>query len=280
MDQIIVFKDGAVSECGTYRELLAQKGDFAEFLVQYLTDDAEEDPEMEKIKAELQQQLGKEEYTRQLSRVRTDSECVRDPNQRRGSDQSNHSLKESPTKSESPVKSPGKSLSPVKSPATAKPDGQKKNQQYQEEKTETGKVSWRIYLIYFKNMGFHFFGACVILFMCYQFFSAFSSIWLSFWADNELPFVSNETINELTQNNGTMKDIYLGVFGGIGFAQAISAIFASLLLYISTLTGAKVRMIGTLAYYRLITDPPTDELTDLLNVLSNPTCFSTYPLKH
>lgn len=41
-------------------------------------------------------------------------------------------------------------------------------QQYQEEKQGTGSVSWRVYLIYFKNMGYILFSGCVFLYTCYQ----------------------------------------------------------------------------------------------------------------
>jgi len=36
VDQIIVLKDGEITETGSYRELLTQKGAFAEFLLQHL----------------------------------------------------------------------------------------------------------------------------------------------------------------------------------------------------------------------------------------------------
>lgn len=36
-DQIVVLKDGLVSENGTYQELLNRKGDFADFLLQHIT---------------------------------------------------------------------------------------------------------------------------------------------------------------------------------------------------------------------------------------------------
>lgn len=41
-DQILVIKEGQVSECGTYRELLDRKGAFAEFLLQHITDHNED----------------------------------------------------------------------------------------------------------------------------------------------------------------------------------------------------------------------------------------------
>ena len=43
MDQIFVMKDGRISEQGTYNELLAEQGEFADFLVQYLTEEGEKE---------------------------------------------------------------------------------------------------------------------------------------------------------------------------------------------------------------------------------------------
>lgn len=40
VDQIIVLKDGQVSEVGSYKELLTQKGAFAEFLLQHLEEES------------------------------------------------------------------------------------------------------------------------------------------------------------------------------------------------------------------------------------------------
>ena len=42
VDQIIVLKDGEISEIGSYKELLTRKGTFSEFLLQHLDDAGEE----------------------------------------------------------------------------------------------------------------------------------------------------------------------------------------------------------------------------------------------
>ncbi len=39
MDKIYVMKDGRISESGTYKELIEQKGAFAEVLVQFLSEE-------------------------------------------------------------------------------------------------------------------------------------------------------------------------------------------------------------------------------------------------
>lgn len=48
VDSIVVLKDGEISESGTYKELLSKKGDFAEFLLQHLQDEPDEETEERK----------------------------------------------------------------------------------------------------------------------------------------------------------------------------------------------------------------------------------------
>lgn len=99
VDQIVVLKDGEVSEIGSYKELLAQKGAFAEFLLQHLEDEGTDEDipdgllfnqpsldlnldqylflmfvELAEIKQELENTMGKEEFARQISRQRVASE--------------------------------------------------------------------------------------------------------------------------------------------------------------------------------------------------------------
>lgn len=45
VDKIVVLKEGAVSEVGTYQELLDKKGAFADFLIQHVTEVAEQEDE-------------------------------------------------------------------------------------------------------------------------------------------------------------------------------------------------------------------------------------------
>ena len=53
VDRIIAIKDGKISESGFFQELMEQKGAFADFLLEYLEEemeDEDEDPELAKIK--------------------------------------------------------------------------------------------------------------------------------------------------------------------------------------------------------------------------------------
>ena len=48
-DHIIVMKEGKVSEQGSYDELLGQKGEFANFLLEYMTEMQDDHPGMKKM---------------------------------------------------------------------------------------------------------------------------------------------------------------------------------------------------------------------------------------
>ena len=65
MDYIIVMEDGRISEAGTYKELLARKEAFADYLMEHLKEAAErvegeDEAELEELKQEIEAAIGKE----------------------------------------------------------------------------------------------------------------------------------------------------------------------------------------------------------------------------
>ena len=135
MDNILVMKDGAITENGSYTELLAQKGAFAEFLVQYLTEKKEEelDPEteteLEGIQKDLELHLGKANLERQMSKAKT-ATAISDLAK----------VRRSPTKSSSEEEAEKK--------VTV---GQNL---IDKENMEVGGVSWKVYSYYAKSVGY------------------------------------------------------------------------------------------------------------------------------
>ena len=70
MDKIIVMKNGAISEIGTYSELIAKKGDFSDFIMDQLSQSREEEEEEDdEVWQSLEPALGAEQIRirRQLS---------------------------------------------------------------------------------------------------------------------------------------------------------------------------------------------------------------------
>ena len=78
VDNIIVMKEGRITESGSYRELLDRKGEFADFLIQYLSEkketkemDPETETELDELQKDLEQHLGKAQLQRKMSRAKT-----------------------------------------------------------------------------------------------------------------------------------------------------------------------------------------------------------------
>lgn len=75
------------------------------------------------------------------------------------------------------------------------------------EESSTGSVGFGVYVRYFKSIGYMFCTVIILGGVANQAFSVYSSIWLSDWsadAENNVPHI---------------RDMYLGVYGGLGVAQ-------------------------------------------------------------
>lgn len=242
MDKIFVIKDGTISESGTYKELLAQKGAFADFMVQFLSSEAsaEEEVDVETIRKELEETIGKEVLEEQIALQRAESES-HDADKTNDDDSS--PLKAtacSPPKAASPRRRQQSVVSNKSVDDKASVDKTAKkntNQtQYEAEKAETGKVSFAVYIYYIRSMGLALFGSCLLFFFTYQVCSAASSIWLSKWSDVENEVAANMTSNSTSFDS---RDLYLSVYGGLGVGQAVMVVLGSLFLYLSTLKSAR-----------------------------------------
>ena len=236
MDEILVIKDGKIAERGSYQDLQDAKGPFSEYLKEYLQDDTE-DVENEKSTDEADDDEASAEQSPEKKRERKSSQ-KRERNNSSG----------------------------VRDRTKSKTEDDLKQKQYETEKMETGKVSLAVYIYYIKNMGLMLFGSCVFFFTAYQVFSTASSVWLSVWSDEENSSTNytscsnpNVTINnikddqeteetdaaDMEQQNKTLNAVAgarlgnLGIYGLFGLGQALTAVFASVLLYLSTVQGAK-----------------------------------------
>jgi ATP-binding cassette subfamily C (CFTR/MRP) protein 1 len=77
VDRIVVLRDGAVSEIGSYKELLAEGKEFADFLIEYIQDeegkviDGEELEALKAVKGDLEHAIGSEKLNVELRKARS-----------------------------------------------------------------------------------------------------------------------------------------------------------------------------------------------------------------
>ena len=220
VDDIIVLKDGKVTEQGTYQELLQKKGAFAEFLVEYMTE--QEDDLGEDLKQQLQEVVSNKDLSRALSRINS----VEGKDKERSLSVSN-SEKTNSKKPEKEEEKAGTKLIVT-------------------EKAETGRVSYSVYWWYMKNLGWP---GLLIIFMTllYQGSQIATSIWLTIWTD-EILGAQFELVNITVEGGNVTEDlqptkwlpIYIGVYGAFGGMQAIAVVILTIVLAFTTLRASKI----------------------------------------
>ncbi|XP_069159719.1 multidrug resistance-associated protein 1 [Procambarus clarkii] len=213
VDKIVVLRKGEVTEQGTYGELLEKKGAFQEFLLQYLSEKEEEDEtleDLEDIKMQLEEKLGKEALERQLSLKRQDSE-------RRRAQQEANGI---------PVKKRSKTLSESESvkersagPPHAAPPEKVAHKLIETEKAETGKVSVGVYGYFIRAIGVVSVLLTVVFYFLSQACSVGSSVWLTVWSNDP------EAATDIK-----VRDKYLGVYGALGVGQAAFILTGSVII--------------------------------------------------
>ena len=227
MDQIVVMKAGTITEVGSYRQLLDRKGEFADFLVQYLAEKEEEvdsisavsssllhnpetESELEGLKSDLERSLGRRRLERQLSKVRSErSSSVS------GLTAIDRRAAAAPAVKKATVERSGDTVAKLGENII------------ETERAEVGGVKWSIYRYYARSVGLAATAVALSFYVIYQGFSVGSNIWLSAWSDDP----------RAVTDKG-VRNMYLGVYGALGFLQSISIMVATTVISIFTLNAA------------------------------------------
>ncbi|KAK0045854.1 multidrug resistance-associated protein 1-like isoform X1 [Biomphalaria pfeifferi] len=231
VDHIIVVDNGQISEEGSYDALLSHEGAFAKFLKEYFQQESEsevdeahlEDPEIHQLKNKILERL---------KSVTSDATSEEDTKR--------HSEKIESVRRRALSYQSISSTQIVGKKTEQKLTGQ---QLIEEEKVEIGKVKYNVYLVYIKAVGLFTFIFMTLIFTIFQGSSTFSAIWLSMWTDDKLlANVSAAESSEYVAKN----NLYLGIYGALGFAQAL------LLLTFAILATTKMVMAAGRLHFNLL----------------------------
>ncbi|XP_064490303.1 multidrug resistance-associated protein 1-like isoform X2 [Ornithodoros turicata] len=245
MDLIVVLKDGQVQEQGTYQELMSRKGGaLAEVLVQFLSEEANEDmitADDVMVAEDILRHAGADiDMTRQLSiQSRTSDEMSLTERRkllrrisRQLSDSGSTNSRRASIASE---KSRPVGLGPLGGKKTV---GESPTKLVQDEATETGKVKWNVYLTYIRAVGVMWTILIVLTNMASHGFSIGSNLWLIAW--------SNDPPNPDGTQVPKQRNLRLGVYSALGFAQGVTILVSSLGLALGSLKGATLLHNGLL----------------------------------
>ncbi|KAK0171316.1 hypothetical protein PV328_009061 [Microctonus aethiopoides] len=218
VDNVVVLKDGEISEIGTYKYLMQKGGAFRDFLVLHSNEAAAEGDSKSELTGMTQQlvsTIGTEELHHKLIRqvstlsmTHSDSESIVDP-QSLHRQQSIDSQKSLNIKRNDSIKE--NNIIPVII-------GEKI---IEVEKAETGSVKLKVYAHYFKSVGWFLSISTIVMNAIFQSFSIGSNIWISKWSDDNTTHLNNTA-------DPTQRDMYVGVYAALGLGQAVTSFFCDL----------------------------------------------------
>ncbi|XP_054389485.1 multidrug resistance-associated protein 1 isoform X9 [Pongo abelii] len=212
VDIIIVMSGGKISEMGSYQELLARDGAFAEFLRTYASTEQEQDPEENGVTGIS----GPGKEAKQMENGMLVMDSAGKQLQRQLSSSSSYS---------------GDISRQHNSTAELQKAGAKKEETWklmEADKAQTGQVKLSVYWDYMKAIGLFISFLSIFLFMCNHVSALASNYWLSLWTDD--PIV-----------NGTQEHtkVRLSVYGALGISQGIAVFGYSMAVSIGGILASR-----------------------------------------
>ena len=197
MDDIVVMKDGRISEQGTYDELLKDEGAFADFLIEYLTEQGDKDTldpqtesELEDLKQNLEAAIGKAKLERAMSVAKSNKSALSDFLSDKASNKNLRDRKHSQVMRQQSRQSDNQSgkqepdaAEIVENIPEASATGEKL---IEDEKAGVGGVDWKVYKEYAKSVGYMTTSITILFYVGYQGFSVGGNTWLSDWSVDPL----------------------------------------------------------------------------------------------
>ncbi|XP_068114091.1 ATP-binding cassette sub-family C member 2 [Hyperolius riggenbachi] len=219
-DEIVVLVNGNVTEMGSYKTLLANKGAFAEFLHTYAKQDHKQDAEPTAAVL-LTDVDDDEDPTDQSAEIAGDivSVTLKRENSlhKRRLSSMNGTLRKSVRE-------------------TAKEEvkkGAKGQQLIENEAMETGKVKFSVYTKYLRAVGWWYSFWILIAYIMQNVALVGQNIWLSEWTTDAVIY-GNETYP------ASQRDMRVGVFGALGVAQGIFVFLGAFLVAAGTVRASRM----------------------------------------
>ncbi|CAG2106013.1 unnamed protein product [Medioppia subpectinata] len=215
VDQIVVIKNGYVSELGTFEELISKNGYFAEFVTEYLSQQSDNELKNEDIKIDnklrdrmkylvnkvINQTNGRNEWKNLMKQMLNN---LREK-------QLNNIKEENSIKKQLLVKTSGKLT--------------------ETESSETTSVGLKIYTKYMTFIGFWFCAVIIGSSVASTMAQILSGFWLSEWSDDSL---DSNAINDTN-----VRYIRLGVYAGIGVFDTVFTFISQTFISFGCIGAAK-----------------------------------------
>ncbi|KAI1286762.1 Multidrug resistance-associated protein 1 [Halotydeus destructor] len=254
VDEIVVMKDGEISEQGSYLELLERKGAFADFLLEYLAETNDDEDELADIKAmvapELERRMSKlseasfekdaslpashRSVQRSISAI-SETQSGKDAERRQSfnSDASKRSGRGGRGRGGPRGRGDGRGGRGARGGGRgARGGGPAKGRLVEIEAAATGSVKWTIYKEYLRAIGFKSCLAILAGAVAANVMNIASSLWLTAWSD--------DASNPETANSTSLKYVRIGIYGVLGVSEAFLMLVGNLITFYATLRASSL----------------------------------------
>eukprot|EP00095_Tigriopus_kingsejongensis_P008533 maker-scaffold81_size397536-snap-gene-2.18 protein:Tk08533 transcript:maker-scaffold81_size397536-snap-gene-2.18-mRNA-1 annotation:"multidrug resistance-associated protein 1 isoform x4" len=223
-DLILVMKNGRISEMGTFNDLMSGGGDFSLFLAEYGNISEQDAGSVEQVETfqdtlDMVSNLSQNE----LNKTPPDpsSPAFLDLNSPLGSTIGSVKIRK-----RNSAKTFRKRKGKVGPSSSNKTNSREKGKLVVEEKLETSAVSNAVYVYYAKAIGLFVTITIFGLYAVNQAFSVGTNVWLAKWSDDPQSAIPK------------YRDMYLGGYGGLGGASALTVMVVYLIITIGGLNAS------------------------------------------
>ncbi|CAI2355592.1 unnamed protein product [Caenorhabditis sp. 36 PRJEB53466] len=250
-DQVIVVKDGTISEMGTYQELMNSNGAFAEFLEEFLLEESkhrgrsisfgEDSKEVDEILRDLDQvspairQRIESQMSQEIEKDEKNADIIRNGLLK---EEQNESAAHSPvSRNEEKEALLGDK---IKEKSLVEPPKQAKTQLIEKESIETGKVKFEVYMTYFRAIGIPIAVLFFLVYVASSILGVFSNLYLAQWSDDAKEIALSGNVST------TETQIRLGIYAALGMGQATSVCAASVIMALGMVRASRLLHAGLL----------------------------------
>nr|XP_037273420.1 multidrug resistance-associated protein 1-like [Rhipicephalus microplus] len=241
VDTVVVMRDGRVSDCGSFQELLSRGGAFSEFLTQFIKEIeqneegfSEEDVELFSAIASHTTLSSPELVRYRSARSETsdiDSSAPED-SYLSGSIRRRRKSTYRSSGHESPGGAGSSMVSNVARSKQSLEDRASKAKLTEEEMAQEGSVKWRVYWDFVKAMGMWMTLFSIVTFIISHVFNIAGSIWLGLW--------SNDALDLKLATDPAQRNYRLGMYAMYGTVETVFILFGGVWLNLAMLRGSRV----------------------------------------
>ncbi len=219
VDQIIVLKDGTISESGSFEKLIANKGNFAEFVKEYMEE--KKDSEVNGVDVELMKEI--------VGKIEPIFDKYEGADSLESNEENISIMRQTSVQSS---KFYGyKDDSRKQTNGVLKLNDKQSGKLIEEETSKTGSINLNVYGRYFQLIGIFSTIFILLAYTASNVAQVLTSLWLSEW--------SNDSLDPNKTNDKNLRDLRLGVYAGIGCLECAFMLIASFLLNLLCIRAAK-----------------------------------------